>query len=144
MTLVKTNNRFPFPAVFEEFLKPDWMGGIERINNTLPAVNIKETEITFVLELAAPGKNKTDFNIELNDNVLTISSEAKQEKEENDSDGKYTRKEFSYASFKRAFTLPEIVNVAAINATYENGVLHITLPKRQEALAKPKRMIEIG
>lgn len=144
MTLVKTNNRFPVPAVFDEFFKPDWMGGMERMNNTVPAVNIKETETTFVVELAAPGKSKADFNIELDDNVLTISSEAKHEKEEKDNDGKYTRKEFSYSSFKRAFTLPEIVNESDINASYENGVLHITLPKREEALPKPKRMIEIG
>ena len=120
------------------------MGGMERMNNTVPPVNIKETETTFVVELAAPGKRKEDFNIELDDNVLTISSESKHEKEEKDSDGKYTRKEFSYSSFKRAFTLPEIVNESDINASYENGVLHITLPKREEALPKPKRMIEIG
>lgn len=144
MTLVKTTNRFPFPAVFDEFFKPDWMGGMERMNNTVPPVNIKETETNFVVELAAPGKRKEDFNIELDDNVLTISSESKHEKEEKDNDGKYTRKEFSYSSFKRAFTLPEIVNESVINASYENGVLHITLPKREEALPKPKRMIEIG
>jgi HSP20 family protein len=96
------------------------------------------------VELAAPGKKKEDFNIELEDNVLTISSEARSEKEEKDNEGKYTRREFSYSSFKRAFTLPETVNDYEINASYENGVLHITLPKKEEALPKPKRLIEIG
>ncbi|WP_396176652.1 Hsp20/alpha crystallin family protein [Flavobacterium sp.] len=144
MTLVKTNNRIAFPSLIDEFLKPDWMGGMERFNVNVPAVNIKETDTNFVVELAAPGKKKEDFNIELDDNVLTISSEASTENEEKDKDGKYTRKEFSYSSFKRAFTLPEIVNEYDINASYENGVLHITLPKREEALPKPKRMIEIG
>jgi HSP20 family protein len=117
---------------------------MERFNVNVPAVNIKETETTFVVELAAPGKKKEDFNVELDDNVLTISSEASSENEEKDKEGKYTRKEFSYSSFKRSFTLPEIVNDYDINASYENGVLHITLPKKEEALPKPKRMIEIG
>lgn len=144
MTLVKTNNRFAFPSLIDEFFKPDWMGGMERMNLNVPAVNIKETETSFVVELAAPGKKKEDFNIELEDNVLTISSEARSEKEEKDNEGKYTRREFSYSSFKRAFTLPETVNDYEINASYENGVLHITLPKKEEALPKPKRMIEIG
>jgi len=145
MTLVKTNNnRFAFPSLIEEFFKPDWMGGMERMNMNVPAVNIKETDHSYVVELAAPGKKKEDFNIELEDNVLTISSEARNEKEEKDNEGKYTRREFSYSSFKRAFTLPETVNEYEINATYENGVLHLTLPKKEEALPKPKRMIEIG
>jgi HSP20 family protein len=144
MTLVKTNNRFAFPSLIEEFFKPDWMSGMERMNLNVPAVNIKETDSSYVVELAAPGKKKEDFNIELEDNVLTISSEARSEKEEKDNQGKYTRREFSYSSFKRAFTLPETVNDHEINAGYENGVLHITLPKIEEALPKPKRMIEIG
>jgi HSP20 family protein len=142
MTLVKTNNRFAFPSLIDEFLKPDWMGGMERFNVNVPAVNIKETETNFIVELAAPGKKKEDFNIELDDNMLTISSETTSEQEENE--GKYTRKEFSYASFKRSFTLPEIVNEVEIKASYENGVLHVTLPKLAEALPKPKRLIEIG
>jgi HSP20 family protein len=144
MALVKTNNRLTFPSLIEEFFKPDWMGGMERMNMNVPAVNIKETDTSYVVELAAPGKRKEDFNIELEDNVLTISTEAKSENEEKDNAGKYTRREFSYSSFKRAFTLPDTVNDFEINASYENGVLHITLPKKEEALPRPKRMIEIG
>ncbi len=144
MTLIKSNNRFAFPSVIDEFLKPDWMGGMERFTTNVPAVNIKETDTNFVVELAAPGKKKEDFNIELDDHVLTISSASTTQNEDGIKDGKYTRKEFSYSSFKRAFSLPDVVNETHINATYENGVLHITLPKREEALPKPKRTIEIG
>ncbi|WP_187656959.1 Hsp20/alpha crystallin family protein, partial [Flavobacterium macrobrachii] len=95
------------------------------------------------LELAAPGKTKEDFIIEIDHNVLTISSETKNETEQTENNGRYTRREFSYTSFRRAFTLPETVNTDAINAVYENGVLLITLPKKEEALPKPKRLIDI-
>jgi HSP20 family protein len=141
MNLIKRNT-VPFPSIIDELLKPDWLGGIQNFNSNVPAVNIKETDTSFGIELAAPGKKKEDFNIEIDHNVLTISSEEKTEKEE--TDGKYTRKEFSYSSFRRAFTLPETVNTESINATYENGVLYVALPKREEALPKPKRFIEIG
>ncbi len=143
MNLIKRNS-VPFPSIIDELLKPDWLGGIQNFNANVPAVNIKETDTNFGIELAAPGKTKEDFNIEIDHNVLTISSEEKNEKEEKDNRGKYTRREFSYSSFRRAFTLPESVNSDSINATYENGVLHVTLPKREEALPKPKRMIEIA
>ena len=143
MNLIKRNT-LPFPSIIDELLKPDWLGGMQNFNTNVPAVNIKETDTSFGIELAAPGKNKEDFNIEIDHNVLTISSEEKTEKEEKTNEGKYTRKEFSYASFRRAFTLPETVNTDSINATYENGVLHVALPKREEALPKPKRLIEIG
>jgi len=140
MNLIKRNT-VPFPSIIDELLKPDWLGGIQNVNTNVPAVNIKETDSSFGIELAAPGKKKDDFNIEIDHNVLTISSEEKVEKEE--SEGKYTRREFSYASFRRAFTLPETVNTDHINASYENGVLHVALPKREEALPKPKRLIAI-
>lgn len=143
MNLIKRNT-VPFPSIIDELLKPDWLGGMQNFNANIPAVNIKETETNFAIELAAPGKTKEDFNIEIDHNVLTISSEEKTEKEEKDNQGKYTRKEFSYSSFRRAFTLPESVNADSINASYENGVLHVTLPKREEALPKPKRLIEIA
>lgn len=141
MNLIKRNT-VPFPSIIDELLKPDWLGGMQNFNANVPAVNIKETDTSFGIELAAPGKTKEDFNIEIDHNVLTISSEEKSEKEANQ--GKYTRKEFNYSSFRRAFTLPETVNTDSINATYENGVLHVALPKKEEALPKPKRLIEIG
>jgi len=143
MNLVKTNPRAFFPSVMEDFFKPDFMGGTQSFSSTIPAVNIKETETEFRIELASPGLKKEDFNIELDENVLSISSERKIESEEKNENGKYTRKEFSFSSFKRSFTLPEAVNEEDIKANYENGVLLLTLPKREEALPKPKRLIEI-
>lgn len=140
MNLIKRNT-VPFPAIIDELFKPDWLGGIQNFNTTIPAVNIKENESGFAIELAAPGKTKEDFKIEIDHNVLTISSESKVEKEETKE--KYTRKEFSYSSFRRTFTLPETVNSESINATYENGILQVALPKKEEALPKPKRSIEI-
>jgi HSP20 family protein len=125
-----------------EFFKPDWFGGLENHAATLPAVNIKESEIGFELELAIPGKKKEDFNIEVDNDVLTVSMETKSEDET--SEENYTRREFSYTSFKRSFTLPETVDNEKIKASYENGILTFKLPKKEDALPKPKRLIEIG
>ncbi|NHN24729.1 Hsp20/alpha crystallin family protein [Flavobacterium jejuense] len=145
MNLVKSNPKFFFPSVMEELFKPDFMGGVQGFSNsTVPAVNIKETETEFKIELASPGLKREDFKIEVDENVLSISSERKNELEEQSENGKYTRKEFSFSSFKRSFTLPETVNEDDIKASYENGVLYLSLPKREEALPKPKRFIEIG
>lgn len=141
MSLVKRNSIL-FPTIMNEFFKPDWFGGMENFNTDVPAVNIKENEKDFELELAMPGMKKDDFNVEVDDGVLTISSEVNNEdetKEEN-----YTRREFSYASFRRSFTLPETVDEDNINATYVDGILRLTLPKKEEALPKPKRMIDIA
>jgi len=140
MSIVR-RNQLLFPSLMNEMFKPDWFGGMENFSNTLPAVNIRENERDFELELAVPGKKKEDFNIEIDNNVLTISLEEKKEDEVKDKN--YTRREFSYSSFKRAFTLPETVNEDKINAAYTDGILKFTLPKREEALPKPKRMIEI-
>jgi HSP20 family protein len=123
-------------------MAPDWFGGVDRVNLTLPAVNVREGETDFTLELAIPGREKSDFNIEVDDHVLTISMELKDETETNEEG--FTRREFKYGSFKRAFTLPETVNEDAIEANYQAGILRFTLPKKEEALPKPKRLIEIG
>jgi len=140
MSIVRRNNLL-FPAFMNEMSRPDWFGGMENFNNTLPAVNIRENERDFELEIAIPGQKKEDFNIEVDNNVLTISMENKKEDEfKND---EYTRREFAYSSFKRSFTLPETVNEDKINATYTDGILRFSLPKREEALPKPKRLIEI-
>ncbi|MBC7640922.1 MAG: Hsp20/alpha crystallin family protein [Flavobacterium sp.] len=102
---------------------PDWNGGIQNFKASLPAVNIKETEIDFKLEFYAPGLKKEDFNIEIDQKILSVSSEKQLENEENNE--KYSRKEFRFSSFKRSFILPETVNFDAIEANYENGVLLI-------------------
>lgn len=135
-------NSLVLPSLMNEIFKPDWFGGTENGNNHLPAVNIKENEKDFELELAVPGRKKEDFNIEVDKDVLTISSEVKHEdevKEEN-----YTRREFGFSSFKRAFTLPETIDSDKIKADYKNGLLKFVLPKKEEALPKPKRMIELS
>ncbi|WP_350290772.1 Hsp20/alpha crystallin family protein [uncultured Croceitalea sp.] len=140
MSIVKRNNLL-FPSLMNDIFKPDWFGGTENLNTNVPAVNIKENEADFELELAVPGFKKDDFKVEIDDNVLTISSEAKSENETKE--GNYTRREFSFASFKRAFILPETIDEVKINANYEDGILRFSLPKKEEALPKPKRFIEI-
>ncbi|WP_224484575.1 Hsp20/alpha crystallin family protein [Robertkochia aurantiaca] len=143
MSLIRRSNANTFPSVFEEFFRPDWFGGMNDMNNRVPAVNIKEKDNGFELELAAPGVKKEDFNIEVDQNVLTISTEQRNEKEETGDDGNYSRREFSYTSFQRSFTLPDTVNSDKIDASYEDGVLKLSIPKKEEALPKPKRMIDI-
>lgn len=144
MNLVKRNtanaNRL-FPSVMDELFK-DWAGGTQ-FNRMIAPVNIKETDESYTVELMAPGMKKEDFNIEIDNDLLTISAEVKSENTEQE-EGKYTRREFSYSSFKRAFTLPESVKEDDINASYQDGILRIALPKKEEALPKPKRLIDIS
>ncbi|MDG1572352.1 Hsp20/alpha crystallin family protein [Robiginitalea sp. M366] len=141
MTLIRSNTGL-FPTLWNDLMAPDWFGGTHTPNHTLPAVNIRESETEYELELAVPGMKKEDFNIEVDDNVLTISMEREEVQEPRDHG--YTRREFRYTSFKRAFTLPETVNEDAIKAEYTAGILRFALPKKEEALPKPKRLIEIG
>ena len=141
MSIVKRNNLF-FPSLMNDFIGPDWFGGTEKWNASVPAVNIKDNTENFELELAVPGMKKDDFRVEIDNDVLTIASEVQTENEENKEN--YTRKEFSFTSFRRAFTLPETVDGSKIDAKYEDGILKLTLPKKQEALPKPKRLISIG
>lgn len=138
MNAVKRNPRNFF---IDEFFK-DWAGG-SQVSQRIPAVNIKETDVAFNVALVAPGLKKEDFNIEVDNGVLTISYTAAAEKTEQE-EGKYTRREFVNASFKRAFTLPETVNEDDINAVYADGILTLTLPKKEEAQPKAKRLIAIS
>ena len=148
MTLIKRSNRlFPsVPSFFDDFLTKDvfdWSNANNAYGSSLPAVNIKEDDNNFEVEVAVPGLNKDDFNIELENDVLTISSEneTKSETDENN----YMRREFKYSSFKRTFSLPENkVDGDKVKAKYTDGVLHVTLPKKEEAKPKPVRMIKIG
>lgn len=147
MSLIKRDDLFPsLPNFFNDFFNRDWMDwsnqNFSLTNTTLPSVNIRESNEAFDVELAAPGMSKEDFKIELNHNVLTISSEKKEEKETKEKDH-YTRKEFSYQSFSRSFTLPNVADSENIEAKYENGILAIRIPKREEAKPKPVRVIEI-
>jgi len=108
----------------------------------VPSANIKEKDNRFEVELAAPGMQKDDFKVEVANNILTVSAERKDEK--NEENENYTRKEFSYSSFTRSFELPATVNADAIKAAYENGILVLTLPKKEEATVNNKKAIEIA
>jgi HSP20 family protein len=123
-----------FPAVFDDFFRPwnEWFEGNEawsRFSNT-PAVNITEEKDVYKVSLAVPGMKKDDFEIDVEGNMLTISCEKEESKEEKEK--KFTRKEYNYSSFSRSFTLPEAVNREKIEAKYENGILHMELPKKDE------------
>ena len=144
MTLVRYQNQLP--SLFDRFFNNELEGwnrnNFSDTNTTLPSVNIKENVDAFKVEVAAPGFEKSDFNIELNNDVLTISSE-KQINNEVKEDERVTKQEFSYQSFSRSFTLPELVEDDKITAQYEKGILSITIPKKEEAKPKPIKQIEI-
>ena len=144
----RRSNLFPvLNNVFDVFFTRDlWNMGNNNnstTNTTIPAVNIRETNENFIVEMAAPGMDRNDFKVELDGNLLTISSE-KQDQREVKEEEKYSRCEFSYQSFQRSFQLQkDVVDADKIEARYINGVLHLTIPKKEEAKQKPPRMIEI-
>ena len=125
---------FTTPSLFDDFFKPwnEWFDNGNLLGKlmTLPAVNVTENNDNYTVSLAAPGLKKEDFKVDVDGHMLTISSEKEVKKEENDE--KYTRKEYSYSSFSRSFTLPEDVKQDAIDAKYENGILSIRLPRKEE------------
>ena len=136
-----------FPSIFDRFFNNDLMdwnlSNFSSTNTSLPAVNVKENDNEFSIEVAAPGLTKKDFNIHFHNNVLTISSEKKNEKKEEKE--KYSRREFSYQSFQRSFTVAEnAVDSDKIAAKYADGILTITLPKREEVKPKPLKEIKIS
>lgn len=149
MTLLKLKNEpasrmmdrspFMFNELFNDFFD-NMIHNPQRI--TSPAVNIAETDENFKLSLAAPGLSKEDFKISIDNDLLSISAEKKDEK--SSISEKFTRKEFSFTNFKRTFSLPEHVDAEKVTANYENGVMVLVLPKREEAKAKPVREIKIG
>lgn len=129
---------FYMPSIFDD----EFFTGLNSRNNTMPAVNVREDEKSYTLDLAIPGIDKKDLKIDMNDDVLTISSEMKNESE--DSKNGYKRKEFSYSSFCRSFYIPENVNQDKIGANYKDGILTVTLPKEEEEKNKIARTIEIA
>ena len=147
MLPVKSNLLPTISRFFEEDWNSmfDWSNrNLTGAETSLPAVNIKEMPDSFLVEMAAPGMSKEDFHIELHNNLLTIKSEKKTENEVEEGEN-YTRREFSYQSFQRSFNLNnKVVDDGNIMAKYENGILYITLPKKEEAKEKPARMIEIS
>lgn len=145
MTLVKFNpvtNMPGFADLFDSFFGKDFNSMMERTESfSNPSVNIKETKDGFDLELAAPGMSKDQFKISLDHNVLSIAAEQKSESEK--TEGKYTRREFSYGSFKRSFVLPESIHAEHIEAQYDHGILYLHLPKKDEAKVKASREISV-
>ncbi len=137
-------SRATMPSLIDEFFGRDLMDSIlsERTGVSTPAINVIESTDDFQIEVAAPGLDKQDFKIDLDNNVLTISSEKELKNEEKD--GRYMRREFSYSSFTRSFSLPEAVNAEKIKANHKDGILRITIPKRDEAKRKPPKQIAIS
>ena len=150
-SLVRSNGTlFPtMPSLFDDFFSRDWLDSSlaswKGSGSSLPAVNVLETSDDFKIEVAAPGMKRNDFHVELDNNTLTISSQRENNHEEEDGHGNYTRKEFSYQSFQRSFSLPENkVEGDKISAKYADGILHVTVPKKEHAKVKPAKQIAVG
>lgn len=146
MKLARRNENY-FPSFFDRFFNNELMdwetANFSGTNTSLPAVNVKETNDNFSIELAAPGMTKDDFKINFQNNILTISSEKKNENDEKTDN--YTRKEFSYQSFRRSFSIPGNTVVGdKIEAKYTEGILNIIIPKREEVKPQPMREIKIS
>lgn len=147
MSLIKTKkNGDLFPSLLSDFfdtdrfLSPRWLE--REFENTIPSVNIRENGKEFSIELAAPGFSKDQFHVNVEDNVLTISAERKEEKKEEGE--RFTRKEFSFNVFSRSFTLPQSVNAEKVDAKYADGILKLCIPKKEEAKALPKKEIKVA
>lgn len=121
-----------FNSSVEDFFKG------EVLHTDQPSVNVLEKENEYVVELAAPGMKKGDFDVQVEEGLLRIKAESQQEKEEKEDDGQYMRREFSYQSFERSFTLPEHVDSEHIEASYEDGVLTVQIPKKEVSVEKRK------
>lgn len=144
MKPTKTADSF-FPAFFDDFFGRDWMNSMNwgPNSNRVPAVNIKETENDFHIEVMAPGRNKEEFKLELNRDTLTISYDHKDENE--DKKEGYVSREFRHVSFKRSFTLPlDKVDVEKIGAKYDSGILNISVPKKEQVKKDEAKTIAIG
>jgi len=150
MTLKKyENTAFPsFPSLIDRLLEGnlmDWnLSNFAETNSSLPAVNVRENDKGIFIDLAAPGMKKADFNINYDNGRLTISSEKEDEETEKEGN-RVTRREFNYQSFQRSFNIPEnMVDADKIKAKYSDGILQLTLPKREEVRPKPSREIKIS
>ncbi len=153
MTLVKCNRPANEPAILIPSLIDNFFGRdmeellglgnmVSRIN-TNPGVNIKETPGSYLIEVAAPGLKKENFSLEMEKNVLTVSAEVEKREEETKSEGKFTRREYNYHSFSRSFTLPQSAEGEKISAVYTDGVLSVSIPKKEEQNEKVSRKIEV-
>jgi len=140
MPMMRTNNWIP--AVFNDLFNTEFM---PKASATAPAINVKETDKAYIVELAAPGMKKEDFNVHINDEGnLMIKMEKKDEKKEEDKSARYLRREFSYTKFEQTLILPDDVEKDQISARVEHGVLTVELPKQQQEQVKVSRQIEVG
>ncbi len=137
-------NRLNMPGIMDDFFGRDLMENFlsERTGVNVPAVNLAENNDEYRIEVAAPGLDKKDFKIDLDNDVLTISSEKEIKDEEKDE--KFMRCEFNYTKFSRSFTLPESANADKIKATHKDGILYVHIPKKEEAKQKPPKQIDIS
>ena len=140
MNLIRKQNTW-YPSIMDDFFNSNWNFEVPNYSNSLPAVNIKEADKEFTLQIASPGLTKEDFEVSFEDNVLSIEVLKKDDVKANNND--FSRFEFDYNSFKRSFTIPESVEISKIEASYLNGVLNINLPKKKEAHPLPKKLIKI-
>jgi HSP20 family protein len=139
-TVLRNYDQFDaFPALFNEFFGET---ATAKFNAQVPSANIKETEDSFGIELVAPGFKKDAFKVEVHDRNLTISAEEKSETEEKKET--FLRKEYRFGSFSRSFRLPNTVDSDKIEAVYEDGVLHLSIPKKEEAKPKEPKLISIN
>jgi HSP20 family protein len=145
MNLIRRTGGF-YPSFLEDFFDENWSGQASRADTgtRIPAVNVKEKEDNFEIQVAAPGMKRDDFKISIENNVLSISAEEKSENEEKDEKGNFTRREFSYSSFRRSFSLPVSIDADNINAKYDNGILKVELPKKEEAKPKSPKQIQVS
>jgi HSP20 family protein len=152
-TLIKRNGLFPtlgsksVNSFFDDFITKDLFDWTDKnfasLGSNLPSVNLKETDTTIEVELAVPGMKKEDFKVEIENDVLIISSEKEEEKEEVRKKDNYIRKEFNYQSFSRTFTLPESANENKIEANYKDGILHVIIEKKEGTQKRTLKTIPI-
>lgn len=128
-------------SMLSDFFDDDVMMGSSVGRRSMPSVNVKETDKSFELEMAAPGYAKKDFNLSIDNNLLTVSAEKKQEEEKTTEH--YTRREFGYESFSRSFSLPANTNEDDVQARYEDGILKISVSKKNKPEGKAKRPIAV-
>ncbi|WP_460972229.1 Hsp20/alpha crystallin family protein [Spirosoma migulaei] len=155
MSLVKFNGNGQLPSLLDEFMGRDmdelfnfnrnWPGITRsQVGTLVPAVNIKEDAEGYQIDVAAPGLKKEHFNLSLHNGKLTVSTQQQDQQEEKNEQGQYTKREFSYHAFSRSFWLPDSCDQEQIQARYEDGILHIVLPKKEEAKPKAPTQIQIN
>ena len=138
-------HKFDLPAMFDDFFTRDlFRPSFTNTGVSTPAVNIIETNDDFRLEMVAPGMKKENFNLEVQNNTLTVSYDHEDNREGVRRDWTYRTREYNYHSFTRSFSLPETVESEKIQAKYESGILNVIIPKREDAKGKPVRQITIS